>query len=240
MANAICPKCGTLQDLDIILNESKETDSEGNVIKIKTNNYYCSSCHMFIKSENVSSDIIKLDLLEKDDFYKIIQWDVHKSSDFLLQWSGPKFNYPLTLEQVENYFLNEVNTENSNIYVYKILLINTGEMIGTVELRETDKDNKIGRICRFLIGEENDRGKNIGATALNDALRIGFDDMKFEKITLGVFDFNHGAIKCYEKAGFIKENFLENIRKSSTGNWNLYEMGISKSKWKADNKAKII
>jgi RimJ/RimL family protein N-acetyltransferase len=128
-----------------------------------------------------------------------------------------------------------VKKDNSNVFIYKIILINTGEIIGTVELRETDKDNKIGRICRFLIGEENNRGKGVGREVLKKILRIGFEDMKFEKITLGVFDFNHNAIKCYEKAGFNKEKFLENIRKSSTGYWNLYEMEISKEKWKTKN-----
>lgn len=181
------------------------------------------------------NEMIKLALLEKEDFPKIIEWNVNKSADYLLQWSGPKFSYPLTLVQIENYFLNEVKKENSGISVYKILSINTEEIIGTVELRETDKDNRVGRICRFLIGEENNRGNGIGSLALNEALRIGFEDMKFKKITLGVFDFNHGAIKCYEKVGFVKEKFLENISKSSTGYWNLYEMGISKSKWQTKN-----
>lgn len=55
MPNAICPKCGTLKNLDVIENESEGTDSEGNVIKIKTNNYYCSSCHIFVKSENLKT-----------------------------------------------------------------------------------------------------------------------------------------------------------------------------------------
>lgn len=175
--------------------------------------------------------MIKLKLLKKEDLQRIVEWNVNKSADDLLQWAGPKFDYPLTLEQVESYFLNEVEKENSNIFVYKVLLIETEEMIGTIELRETDKENKIGRICRFLIGEEKDRGKSIGAMALNEALKIGFRDMKFKNITLGVFDFNHGAIKCYEKVGFIKENFSENIRKSTTGYWSLYEMEISKLKW---------
>lgn len=181
-------------------------------------------------------EMINLDLLEKEDLQKIIEWNVNKSADDLLQWAGPKFNYPLTFAQVENYFLNEVKKDISNIFIYKILLVNTGDFIGTVELQAIDKENKIGKICRFLIGEENNRGKGIGTIALNEVLRIGFEDMKFEKIILGVFDFNNSAINCYEKAGFIKENFLDNMRKSSTGYWNLYEMGISKIKWQTKNK----
>lgn len=78
-------------------------------------------------------------------------------------------------------------------------------------------------------------GKGIGTKVLKEAIRIGFEDMKFQKITLGVFDFNHSAIKCYENAGFTKEKFLENVRKSSTGYWNLYEMEISKVEWQIKN-----
>ncbi|HEY8890320.1 MAG TPA: GNAT family protein [Clostridium sp.] len=175
--------------------------------------------------------MLKLEYLQKEDLKKIVEWNVKKSADYLLQWSGPAYSYPLTIEQVEDYFISN----NSNIFVYKILSIDTDEFIGTIELCETDKSNKIGRVCRFLIGEENYRGKGIGTEVLKEILRIGFKDFKFEKITLGVFDFNYGAIKCYENAGFMKEKFLENSRKSSTGYWNLYEMSISKTEWQISN-----
>jgi len=107
------------------------------------------------------SMLIKLDLLEKEDFKKNIEWNVNKSADDLLQWAGPKYKYPLSLVQVENYFLNEVKKDNSNVFVYNIRLINTGEIIGNVELREVDKNNKIGKVCRFLIGEKTIRSASI-------------------------------------------------------------------------------
>jgi len=179
--------------------------------------------------------MIKLDLFEKENLGKIIEWNVNKSADDLLQWAGPIYNYPLTLAQAENYFSNEAKKNNSNIFVYKIRLINTGQIIGTVELREIDKNNKIGKICRFLIGEKSNRGKGIGTKVLKEVIRIGFEDMKFQKIKLGVFDFNHSAIKCYENTGFTKEKFLANVMKSSTGYWNLYEMAISKVEWRIKN-----
>lgn len=175
-------------------------------------------------------------MLQKEDLKKIIEWNENKSADYLLQWVGPMYNYPLSLGQVENYFLNEVKKENSNIFIYKILLTSTGEIIGTIELRQIDEDKKIGKVCRFLIGEENVRGKGIGTEVLKEILRIGFEDLKFEKITLGVFDFNKNAIKCYENVGFIKVKFIKNARKSSNGYWNLYEMAVSKDEWQIKNK----
>ncbi|WP_027624535.1 GNAT family N-acetyltransferase [Clostridium lundense] len=179
--------------------------------------------------------MIRLQLMQREDLKKIIEWNIDKSADELLQWAGPMYNYPLTLVQLENYFLDEIKKEYSNIFLYKIELVNTGEIIGTVELRETDKNNKIGRVCRFLIGQENIRGRGVGAKVLKEILRIGFEDLKFEKITLGVFDFNKSAIKCYENVGFTKVKLIENARKSSNGYWGLYEMAISKDGWKTEN-----
>ena len=174
---------------------------------------------------------MKLELMNREDFYKIVEWNKDKSADFLLQWAGPSYTYPITIAQIEDYYFNEVQKEDSNIFIYKI--IGDGdEIIATVGIREADKVNKVGRVCRFLIGEEEVRGKGIGAKALNEVLRIGFEEMGYEKITLGVFDFNIGAIKCYEKVGFKKEKLIENSRKASNGYWSLYDMGILKEEWK--------
>ncbi len=132
---------------------------------------------------------------------------------------------------MEEHYFDDIKRKDSNILAYKIQLIDTDEIVGTIELREINKKNKVGRICRFLIGEESVRGNGIGTLALKEILRIGFTELNFEKITLGVFDFNLGAIKCYENAGFVKEKFLENTRKAAVGYWNLYEMSILKAQW---------
>ena len=178
--------------------------------------------------------MIKLEHLEKGDLRKIVEWNANKSAEYLLQWAGPIYSYPLTIKQVEDYFFNNVKN-NSNIFVYKIRLIDTDKIIGTIELRENETINKNAWVCRFLIGEENYKGKGIGTQVLKETLRIGFEDLKFEKISLRVFDFNHGAIKCYENAGFVKEKFIENARKAAIGYWNLYEMSISKTQWQIIN-----
>ncbi|WP_207753614.1 GNAT family N-acetyltransferase [Clostridium paridis] len=173
---------------------------------------------------------MKLELMNKEDFCKIVEWNKDKSADFLLQWAGPSYIYPITIAQIEDHYFNEVQKEHSNTFIYKIIG-DEDVVIGTVELREKDKVNKIGRVCRFLIGEEKARGKGFGAKVLNEVLRIGFEEIGYEKITLGVFDFNIGAIKCYEKVGLKKGKLVENSRKASNGYWNSYDMGITKKEW---------
>lgn len=175
--------------------------------------------------------MIRLEPLEKRDFIKIVEWNKGKSGDFLMQWSGPIYSYPLTVEQIEDYF-NKTNANNSkDLLVFKIVMEETNEMVGTIELRKYEKAMNTGRVGRFLIGEEAARGKGIGKKALAEIVRIGFQKLNYDKVCLGVFDFNKNAIFCYEGIGFEKDRIIERANENGRGSWNLYEMSITRTKW---------
>lgn len=174
---------------------------------------------------------VKLEPIEKDDLYKIVQWNADKSSDFLLQWAGPNLHYPLTFKQLENYFITNIACRSTAYMAYRIVSAATDVMVGYVELREVDNIHKTGRVCRFLIGDENSRGKGYGLYTLKRLLEVGFKDLDYNKITLGVFEFNLSALKCYEKAGFTKEKLIEKACESENGYWNVFELSITKEKW---------
>lgn len=172
--------------------------------------------------------MVRLEPLEKEDFKSIVAWNEGMSADFLLQWSGPVYTYPLTEEQLLKFYNDYITKEKDTLFVYKIILEETGQMVGTIELDERDTVNKVGRVGRFLIGEESCRGKGIGRAALQQLAKISFEALGLNKITLGVFDFNTQAIKCYKRVGFVIEELRENYRKAVDGYWNLYDMSLSK------------
>jgi RimJ/RimL family protein N-acetyltransferase len=65
---------------------------------------------------------------------------------------------------------------------------------------------------------------------------MGFEKFGLHKISLGVFDFNEGAIKCYEGVGFKKEGLLRDSRRVGDSYWNLYEMSILEDEWRKGSK----
>lgn len=87
----------------------------------------------------------------------------------------------------------------------------------------------------MLVGSSHTRGAGIGLQMINAVLKIGFAEMKLHRISLGVFDFNHAAIRCYEKAGFIREGLLRDARKYQDSYWNLIEMSMLEDEWKRMN-----
>lgn len=60
----------------------------------------------------------------------------------------------------------------------------------------------------ILIGDPNYWGKGVGTEATMLMLAYGFEVLNLHKVWLGVADANEGAIRAYEKAGFVREGRL--------------------------------
>ena len=172
--------------------------------------------------------MVELKYFDRTDFKQLIDWIV--SPQFLLQWGGSTFSYPLTENQLEKYIEN-ANNDNSDTLVYKVISKETGDVIGHVSLREIDRINKSARVGKVLVGDKNVRGKGIGKLLMKEILKVAFDELKLHRVSLGVFDFNVSAIACYEKAGFIKEGLLRDSKKNNEEYWNLWEMSILENEW---------
>lgn len=172
--------------------------------------------------------MVKLEYLEKEDFYKIVNWNKDKCKDFLYQWAGPWYQYPITEKQIEDRIINKANMADSNLYIYKIILKETSQIVGTIELFKVDRSAGTAVAGKFLIGDENQRGRGLGKQVLTELVRIGFEELGLKTINMSVFDFNVGAIKCYENVGFVKKNFEEKVWESENGFWNRYIMSINK------------
>lgn len=176
--------------------------------------------------------MVRLELLEKKDFAQIVKWFESKSEDFLVQWAGPTYQYPLTVQQMEEHYINGFNSVNSDTYLYKIVKDHSNEFIGSFQLCKIDKITLSAVVGRFIIGDESMRGKGFGKSALDELVRKGFEDFQLKKLRLKVYDINESAIKCYEKVGFIKEKHTRNIYNADNGFWGEYDMSIYNETWK--------
>jgi RimJ/RimL family protein N-acetyltransferase len=172
--------------------------------------------------------MIELEYFERPDFNQLIRWI--DSPEFLLQWGGPQFDYPLNESQLEKYIEN-ANRDTSDTLVYKVIHKETGNVIGHISLGKIDMKNKSARIGKVLVGEKNLRGQGIGSLMVKELLKIAFEELKLHRVSLGVFDFNESAIACYEKVGFKKEGLLRDCRKIGNDYWSLWEMSILEQEW---------
>ncbi|MEH7380946.1 GNAT family protein [Bacillus sp. JJ1533] len=172
--------------------------------------------------------MIELQYFERSDFRQLIDWI--DTPQFLLQWGGPAFEYPLTESQLEEYMEN-ANNSKSEVLIYKVVEKQTGNIIGHISLGKIDRRNKSARVGKVLIGDKNARGKGIGQHMIKEVLKIAFEELELHRVSLAVFDFNSSAIACYEKAGFIKEGLHRDTAKNGKEYWSVWEMSILEDEW---------
>ena len=146
--------------------------------------------------------MIRLEHFERSDFKQLINWIPDEA--MLITWSGSLFKFPLTTESLEWYIKDTNDLQHSDAFVYKAVDDETGDVVGHISLGNISRKNRSGRITRVLVSQCV-RGKGICQSMIKAVLKIGFEDLKLHRISLGVYGTNPSALTCYEKCGFQKE-----------------------------------
>ncbi|HEX8460204.1 MAG TPA: GNAT family protein [Segetibacter sp.] len=181
--------------------------------------------------------MIRLEYFSREDFKQLIEW--MNSEHLITNWAGSLFRYPLTEESLDWYIEDTNNPENSDAFIYKAIDTKTGETVGHISIGSVSQKNRAARISRVLVGNTAHRGRGYCTGMINGILKIGFEELKLHRISLGVYDFNHAAIRCYEKCGFVKEGVMRDVlRYEDSKYWSLIEMGILEDEWRALHKKK--
>lgn len=167
------------------------------------------------------------------DFSTIVDWVNAHDPDFIVQWAGLTYQYPLTVEQMKDHYRQGINSMESGVFLYMIHSEAANEILGTVQIGRINMETRDAVIGRFMMKSEEFRGRGLGRAALEETVRIGFEEIGLDRIRLNVFDWNERAIRCYERIGFNKGSVTENAYRSRKGmTWNNIEMTLEKEFWK--------
>jgi RimJ/RimL family protein N-acetyltransferase len=174
--------------------------------------------------------MIELQPFTKEDIPTLIGWI--DSPEFLLQWGGPAFWYPLDEAQIRRQ-IDLTVAQEPGMVAYKAVDVGTGQIVGHIELLGIDRQNRSAYLGRVLVGPPHLRGKGVGYRMVQGALRVAFDELLLHRVELLVFDFNDKAIVCYERAGFQKEGMLREARRMGDAYWSLLRMSILEQEWRS-------
>ena len=136
------------------------------------------------------------------------------------------FAYPLTTRALEWYIEGANDFANPEVFIYKVVDVETGAAVGHISLGGVSESNRSGRITRVLVGPGSARGKGYCLAMLRAILEIGFTRLHLHRIELGVYSFNHAAIRCYQKCGFKTDGILRDVSRHGDAYWSLVEMSM--------------
>jgi UDP-4-amino-4,6-dideoxy-N-acetyl-beta-L-altrosamine N-acetyltransferase len=165
--------------------------------------------------------------ISNQDTQNIIKWRNNPSvqKNFI-------FRTPLNEKLHSEWMQNKV--EKGEVAQFIIRDKSSNQDVGSVYLRDIDHCNKKAEFGIF-IGEDEARGKNIGTQSTSLILQHAFEQLDLNKVFLRVFDVNTGAIKSYEKSGFVKEGLFRQDVIIDNHPYNVIFMGILKEDWMKQN-----
>ncbi|WP_299128819.1 N-acetyltransferase [uncultured Vibrio sp.] len=165
---------------------------------------------------------MEINRFKDSDADEIVTWFT-SLEDYVL-WGGRTFGWPLEAAsiiersqepQVELYTFSTSSTNS-----------NTNELLGFMEFQRMS-DSEL-RFCRVAI-HPNQRGKGLGQSMIESALEAAKQIPDVTTISLAVFQQNHGAKRCYDKAGFQVVDKEPKFKEFNGNTWPLYQMELKLS-----------
>jgi [ribosomal protein S5]-alanine N-acetyltransferase len=134
---------------------------------------------------------------EIDNFENYLKWMRDEASNPYIQ----SVNYNMTIEELCEYVSRK--NESNDALLFGIFLSDTFKHIGNIKLEPIQPQEEA--ILGILIGEQEWRGKGVGFEVISRVIEYSFDELKLNRIKLGVDLSNLAAVKLYEKLGFEPE-----------------------------------
>ncbi|MBV9607002.1 MAG: N-acetyltransferase [Solirubrobacterales bacterium] len=143
------------------------------------------------------------------------------SADALFQWSGPwDFRWPLDRRQLTR----DLEAAGGHRRLFAAVDADGGELVGHVMLT-IQAEHRLGIVGRVAIAPDR-RGQGLGTALMQEIVRVGFEQLGLHRLQLAVYDFNTGAVACYQRVGFVIEGRLRDSTRGSAGYWNGYVMAL--------------
>lgn len=142
------------------------------------------------------------------------------------QWSADRYEkYPITPEDMNAYY----DQDKNNDAIWGMTAFHDNDVAGHFTMRYP-RENKEEIRLGFVIVDDEERGKGYGKEMISLAVRYAFEFLKVSKISLGVFENNTAAIKCYESCGFERVVLEEAEWYECMGEkWNCVEMVLERN-----------
>ena len=130
------------------------------------------------------------------DAAAIVSWSDDEAA--FRRWSADRFPaYPITAEDLNRHYDAMAGSDS----FFEFTAFDGSGPLGHLIMRFTNDEKTVLRFG-FVIVDPRKRGQGYGREMLDLAIRYAFDFLKAETITLGVFENNLPAYRCYWAAGF--------------------------------------
>ena len=160
---------------------------------------------------------MKLEEFRAEDIQELLGWLADTDEEFLIQFAGPAYNFPLDTNQLAETLMDDSN------FSFRAVDETSGRPIGHCQLMRIDRQDKSAAIGRIFIRKEF-RGRGYGREMTEKLVEYARDAFGLSTLTLNVFDFNRSAYSCYKNLGFTETGTSEKYFDAIGKTWKVISM----------------
>lgn len=139
---------------------------------------------------------------------------------------------PRSEDQISRWVESDQKSQTN--YLFGIRLLNSGELIGWVELDGIQWNHGTSSLG-IAIGSRAYWGQGYGREAMNIVLRFAFHELNLHGVHLTVFNYNERAIALYEKLGFKYQGAYREYLHRDGKRYDMLLFGLLRREWEARN-----
>jgi RimJ/RimL family protein N-acetyltransferase len=159
-------------------------------------------------------------------------WQAYQDFDLELTTSGDA--PPVSDRQVHKFWAQRIKRPAPEMRYFAIEPLTgcpgAGQFAGMCNLHDIDMRSRHAEVAVW-IGSRDLRHLGYGSDAVQAILPYAFEVVHLEKVYLGVYDFNEGAMRCYERLGFRYEGRLRHQIYYEGRYWDEWPMRMLRSEW---------
>jgi RimJ/RimL family protein N-acetyltransferase len=174
---------------------------------------------------------VYLSPVSTDDFELFMQWVNDMEITQYVSMSQRIFSELLEKEAIEKM----AKGENS----FTIVDLATDKVIGNCSYLHVDNLHRRAEVG-IMVGDKEYWSRGYGSDAMRLLLEFGFCVRNYNKISLGVLDFNERAINCYEKVGFKRQGVLREHIIRGNKRFDIIQMDILASEFFAEYRGDLL
>ena len=177
----------------------------------------------------IYAERIRLRHAEREDLPTFVRW----LADPEIR-RGINMHLPMSLAREELWFDEMIQRPvDMQTLVIEVQAGKKWGLIGTCGFHNIDWKARSAELG-ILIGERKEWNKGYGTETMRLLLRQGFETLNLHRLFLRVYDHNKGAIRAYEKAGFVHEGRLRDAGFSDGKYKDTLLMSVLRSEWKSE------
>ncbi len=155
-----------------------------------------------------------------------------RDADYL-RLLGPSPARPLAPMQIKKQ--HEEAWKEKDRFHFAIRAVADDRLVGFIKFQYLEWANRVGTLA-LGIGNAQDRNQGYGTEALQLVMRYAFAELNFHRLTAITSDYNQGALRFFQRAGFAVEVRRRQAIHRDGRRWDVIILGLLQQEWNAGRK----